>query len=96
MSSVVHGAAVSAGTSLLAKLATRINDMRRRGLEPELYALVITNEEALEIIRSGQRANAFPVGALQWLAECLRDGEGWRLSGKVNFQGYLVCVKRDE
>lgn len=82
-------------SALLQKLTTRIADMRRRGLEPELYALVITNEEALEIIRNGQRANAFPVGALQWCSDVLREGAGWRLSGKLNFHGCQLCVKRN-
>lgn len=81
---------------LIVQLSTRVQDMRRRGLEPELYALVITNDEALEIARSGQQANALPVGAAVWLHEVLATGEGWRLSGKINFHGFQLCVKRDD
>ena len=90
MSAQLNG---SAGTAILARLARYNLDLNRRGLvSAEPVAVLITNEEALQVLAEGRRF--FPVGAQEDVAKWLAAGEGWQLSGRMTFFGRHVCVLR--
>ena len=81
-------------SATMKRIMVRCLDMQRRGVSSDQFALVITNDEALDIINGMIENGAVAIGAVAWMKEALAREEGWAISGRLNFNGYMVCVKR--